>query len=999
MDIQNYRDLVRALGSSIPRTPQSRFADVINIKDDMVGNGVAQPTALAKWFTRLENTYSSATASTPGALARSGYIPGGLWTGDQEIFESAAYGYSLFGEGRVSQLQNITFRVVNSSARAGFFAIVGTGVTPVGTGLDLRSLQFLGFGIDIANKDICVDNSNAAAAGGAGSSNTLIGGWLRGGRIGVSSAQNDLRLAFLKGSDFTECGIDRWDGGGVHFIGNNFTTDTGPAIRWRGKSYNFTGDTVEGEFDITDVSDFTQIQVGDVIGSLAAGGTFPPNARISIIDEPGGTVTITLPANETEDDVTITVNQVPVEDFYVDNTFNAGRTDLLEFDVASIVSANAGASIRVTLSEQHQGVALGDDRIQFSGTNVYDSLTNIASQYVEAIEDWYTLVISMPYISNVGAVGKLRALNFDAEILSDSPTTNAMVRDQFFVGNNKNRTKRQGGANFSEIGIRNKTNDWFDGVRPFRGVTTNGSDEVTVADPTAFDANELRLGLPLTAVGVPSRSTVVEVIDAETFRISNDATVTSAVTGALFRSPYTPNNIFQIPVIDSGTLTETKVTQPSGPGSTVGWGQLALFPITGNAYMAGEGTYFVGGRAPYTAGGMANGQAAHLNEFGAMNTAILMRSNTVRNMLIGSVWQTTASELSLEQTNTAATGVAGTRAGADVSFNVRAYRSSNPGSVYGNAIQRWKAPRSTTDFAETAIGGAFAVLPGNSGANNAEFFIGAANTDVVLTGDAASLSALVGAHTIEISSSGTIIFRDDGAEYARFASTGTVGATMDVGLRSITAINEAFRAKRILNSAGNVSAFSTRDQLTSASAAYIAFDDFSLKSGTANFEFQKSFQSRPQFSFTGNVTSVDGFSSEPAFNFTGTMTSGAGFTSEIKSTAGAPIITNYRHVYVLDDDDYAGSCGTQYGLYIDALTKGTTNYAIWVTANRSRFGGNTEHAGRVFATVNASSPPAGSLAYITDSNTATWGATIAGGGANHVLAWRNNAGNWTVVGA
>lgn len=43
------------------------------------------------------------------------------------------------------------------------------------------------------------------------------------------------------------------------------------------------------------------------------------------------------------------------------------------------------------------------------------------------------------------------------------------------------------------------------------------------------------------------------------------------------------------------------------------------------------------------------------------------------------------------------------------------------------------------------------------------------------------------------------------------------------------------------------------------------------------------------------------------------------------------------------------------------------------------------------------SPVAGMLATVSDSNTATWGATIAGGGANNVLA-RFNGTNWTVVG-
>lgn len=42
-------------------------------------------------------------------------------------------------------------------------------------------------------------------------------------------------------------------------------------------------------------------------------------------------------------------------------------------------------------------------------------------------------------------------------------------------------------------------------------------------------------------------------------------------------------------------------------------------------------------------------------------------------------------------------------------------------------------------------------------------------------------------------------------------------------------------------------------------------------------------------------------------------------------------------------------------------------------------------------------PTAGMLAYIDDSNTVVWGATIAGGGSNKVLAFYNGT-NWTVAG-
>ncbi len=43
-------------------------------------------------------------------------------------------------------------------------------------------------------------------------------------------------------------------------------------------------------------------------------------------------------------------------------------------------------------------------------------------------------------------------------------------------------------------------------------------------------------------------------------------------------------------------------------------------------------------------------------------------------------------------------------------------------------------------------------------------------------------------------------------------------------------------------------------------------------------------------------------------------------------------------------------------------------------------------------------PAVGMVRVVTDSNTTTWGATIAGGGTDPVLAWYNGT-DWTVIGA
>jgi hypothetical protein len=61
------------------------------------------------------------------------------------------------------------------------------------------------------------------------------------------------------------------------------------------------------------------------------------------------------------------------------------------------------------------------------------------------------------------------------------------------------------------------------------------------------------------------------------------------------------------------------------------------------------------------------------------------------------------------------------------------------------------------------------------------------------------------------------------------------------------------------------------------------------------------------------------------------------------------------------------------------------------------YGATFAYAALSFATLPAS-PAAGMVAFVSDSTTATWGATIAGGGSNNVLAFYNGA-NWTVAGA
>lgn len=91
-----------------------------------------------------------------------------------------------------------------------------------------------------------------------------------------------------------------------------------------------------------------------------------------------------------------------------------------------------------------------------------------------------------------------------------------------------------------------------------------------------------------------------------------------------------------------------------------------------------------------------------------------------------------------------------------------------------------------------------------------------------------------------------------------------------------------------------------------------------------------------------------------------------------------------------------GTVSDAYSLYISgAPTEGTRNGALWVGGGTSRFDGVVQHTGVAFASLPTG--VAGMVQYVSDSNTVTWGATIAGGGANKVLAFFNGT-NWTVAG-
>ena len=85
------------------------------------------------------------------------------------------------------------------------------------------------------------------------------------------------------------------------------------------------------------------------------------------------------------------------------------------------------------------------------------------------------------------------------------------------------------------------------------------------------------------------------------------------------------------------------------------------------------------------------------------------------------------------------------------------------------------------------------------------------------------------------------------------------------------------------------------------------------------------------------------------------------------------------------------------GVGLDVTTDGTLKVRVTAqNADGSLAAKSVRGTAVAFASL-PSSPVEGMLVAVTDSTTATWGATITGSGANHVLAYYNGT-NWTVAG-
>lgn len=126
---------------------------------------------------------------------------------------------------------------------------------------------------------------------------------------------------------------------------------------------------------------------------------------------------------------------------------------------------------------------------------------------------------------------------------------------------------------------------------------------------------------------------------------------------------------------------------------------------------------------------------------------------------------------------------------------------------------------------------------------------------------------------------------------------------------------------------GETGAHGVRDEslyntdATSGLRSYASFDAIPKYSGSANFGHYAGFQSRFIYNGTGSITTVNGYTSYPVIN--GTVNSNQGMY--IHDALGTGTITNNT------------------GIFIEPLTRGATNYAIYTSGTTPSVFGGTVH--------------------------------------------------------
>lgn len=174
----------------------------------------------------------------------------------------------------------------------------------------------------------------------------------------------------------------------------------------------------------------------------------------------------------------------------------------------------------------------------------------------------------------------------------------------------------------------------------------------------------------------------------------------------------------------------------------------------------------------------------------------------------------------------------------------------------------------------------------------------------------------VGTSSLSAAPSAAEPLKADGSGGIRFSAKVTSGA-------SVGSDDTMFNVNRSIIGAINSHAYRDESSHTPGvgSSGYASFDSEYSMTGSQNYDHYAGFQNRPVFSGSGTITKHRGFWSLPTHTGSGTVTS-------------------LQHIYVANvTPSGGGAITTQYGLYVEALTGGASNYAIYTSGSTASFFG------------------------------------------------------------
>jgi hypothetical protein len=155
------------------------------------------------------------------------------------------------------------------------------------------------------------------------------------------------------------------------------------------------------------------------------------------------------------------------------------------------------------------------------------------------------------------------------------------------------------------------------------------------------------------------------------------------------------------------------------------------------------------------------------------------------------------------------------------------------------------------------------------------------------------------------------------------AGTGSFTGNLGLGTNAPSADDSALLIYRAAsNPLSNGGSHAVRDESTyiaSGTGGYASFDSIPVMSGSLAYSHLSSFQARPQFAGSNTLGALNGFTFNPLLS--------SGTTTDI---------------YGLNITDATGTGAVinEYGVYINPLTKGTSNYGIYSNGSQpSYFGG------------------------------------------------------------